>query len=125
MTLKNPVSRRSFLRSSTTLAGTIALGMETPKILAKSAIKKPPRIKVAQVGTTHGHARGKMESLRKLTDYYEVVGIFEPDPEKKKQAMQRNAYKGLHWFESLEQLLNAKDLKAVAVETYNKDLVST
>ena len=125
MTLKNPVSRRSFLRSSTALAGTIALGMETPKILAKSAIKKPPRIKIAQVGTTHGHARGKMESLRKLTDYYEVVGIFEPDPEKKKQAMQRNAYKGLHWFESIEQLLNAKDLKAVAVETYNKDLVPT
>jgi predicted dehydrogenase len=66
-----------------------------------------------------------MESLLKLPEFYEVVGIFEPDPEKKKEAVKRSAYKDLHWFDSLEQLLNAKGLKAVAVETYNKDLVST
>jgi predicted dehydrogenase len=119
------VSRRNFLKSTTALAGGIALGLDKTVVGAQSVIIGSPRIRVAQVGTTHGHASGKMESFRKLADYYEVVGIFEADPEKKKQAMQKNTYKGLHWFESIEQLLNAKDLKAVAVETYNKDLVST
>jgi predicted dehydrogenase len=119
------VSRRNFLKSTTALAGGIALGLEKTVASAKTVISTSPRIRIAQVGTTHGHARGKMESLRKLSDYYEVIGIFEADAQKKEQAMQRDAYKGLHWFESLEQLLNAKDLKAVAVETFNKDLVPT
>lgn len=119
------VSRRNFLKSTTALAGSIALGLEKTVASVKTVTSSSPRIRIAQVGTTHGHASGKMKSFRKLADYYEVVGIFEPDAEKKKQAIQKDTYKGLHWFESLEQLLNAKDLKAVAVETYNKDLVPT
>lgn len=34
-----------------------------------------PRIKIAQIGIGHNHAKGKMASLRKLSDVYEVVGV--------------------------------------------------
>lgn len=114
----NFLSRRNFLKSTAAFTG--VLGVGAPRGLAANS-----KIKIAQIGTTHGHASGKMKTLRKLNDYYEVVGIFEPDPEKKKEATQKSTYKDLHWFDSIEQLLNAKDLKAVAVETYNKDLVPT
>ena len=35
-------------------------------------------IRVAQIGTSHAHASGKMEALRSLPDLYDVVGFAEP-----------------------------------------------
>jgi len=79
---------------------------------------------VGQIGTGHAHARGKMQTLRKLADQYEVVGIVEPDPQKRQAAQEEPAYRGLKWM-TQEQLLNTKGLRAVAVETEMRELTPT
>ena len=122
----NRISRRQFLAESSKIAGAGVLGLAASPVLLKSNIARAAspykRIKIGQVGTAHPHARGKMETLRKLRDLYEVVGIVEPDAKSRKAAEGRRAYKGLKWM-SEEQLLNTKGLKAVAVETSLRNLV--
>ncbi len=109
-----PQTRRTFLRT-TTLASLAAPGF------ARGA--KPGKIRIGQIGTGHGHAAGKMDTIRK-SDEYEVVGIVEPDPERRAQAEKSKTYAGLPWITE-EQLLNTAGLQAVAVETIVKDLVPT
>ena len=122
----NRISRRQFLAEGSKIAGAGVLGLAASPVLLKSNIARAAspykRIKIGQVGTAHPHARGKMETLRKLRDLYEVVGIVEPDAKSRKAAEGRRAYKGLKWM-SEEQLLNTKGLKAVAVETALRNLV--
>ena len=98
-------------------------GLVTPYLISISrASRTPEPIKVGQIGTTHAHADGKMATLRKLSADYEVVGIVEPDPERRRDAKKRSAYRGLKWI-SEEQLLNTPGLQAVAVETGIPELV--
>ena len=100
-------------------------GLVAPYIISISrAARSSERIKVGQIGTTHAHAAGKMATLRKLSADYEVVGIVEPNPERRKDAKKRSAYRGLKWI-SEEQLLNTPGLAAVAVETDIPELVPT
>ena len=35
------------------------------------------KIKIVQYGVTHEHAAGKIASLRKLTDIFEIVGVID------------------------------------------------
>lgn len=117
-------TRRDFLNSSTTacgLAAGAALWMPTP---VSAADNQPKRIKVGQIGTAHGHAAGKMATLRKLKQDYEVVGVVEPDAARRKRAENAAAYRGLPWMSEAE-LLATPGLQAVAVETDIPDLVPT
>jgi predicted dehydrogenase len=98
--------------------GRLASAAETPGHEAKR------RVKVGQIGTAHAHASGKMSTLRKLRDDYEVVGVVEPDAERRQRAESHTAYRGLTWMTE-EQLLGTDGLEAVAVETAVKDLVPT
>lgn len=82
------------------------------------------RVKVGQIGTGHAHAAGKMSTLRKLSDEFEVVGIVEPDPARRAQADKNKAYADLPWMTE-EELLGTPGLQAVAVETTVADLVPT
>jgi predicted dehydrogenase len=84
----------------------------------------PKKIKVGQIGTAHAHASGKMATLRKLTDDYEVVGVVEPDAALREAARQQATYRDLPWMTE-EELLNTPGLQAVAVETAVRDLVPT
>jgi len=124
----NKISRREFLSRSSEIAGAGVLGLAASPVLLKSNIARAAnpdkRIKIGQVGTSHPHARGKMEALRKLGREYEVVGIVEPDWKNRTAAKNRDAYKDLKWMTE-EQLFNTKGLQAVAVETEMCDLVST
>jgi predicted dehydrogenase len=86
------------------------------------AARSSKRIKVGQIGTAHAHAAGKMATLRKLRDDYEVVGIVEPDPARRMKLQNHSAYRGLKWIGE-EQLLNTPGLQAVAVETDIPELV--
>jgi len=83
----------------------------------------PPRIKIGQIGTAHAHAGGKIQSLLRSDDF-EVIGVVEPDPERRRSAEQNSAYQGVQWMTE-EQLLNVDGLQAVAVETEVKDLLDT
>jgi len=114
--------RRKFLG---TAAGAGALAAAVPwlhpYVIAGETPK--PRIKIGQIGTGHEHASGKMQTFRKLSEDYEVVGIVEADPERRKKCENVAAYQGLKWMTE-EELFNTKGLQAVAVEEYVPNLTA-
>jgi predicted dehydrogenase len=116
----NRMARRDFLRQSALGAGVAAAWAAA----ADARDAKPRRIRVAQIGTGHSHAGGKIDALRRLADDYEVVGIAEPDPDRRRAAENSPAYRGLPWMTEA-QLLETPGLKVVAVETEVPQLVPT
>ena len=38
-----------------------------------------PRLRIGQIGTKHAHASGKMQTIRGLSDLFDVVGVVESD----------------------------------------------
>ncbi len=80
------------------------------------------RIKIGQIGVGHAHAAGKMSVFRGSKDF-DIVGVVEPDAKRRAAAEKSGVYKDLKWM-TREQLLNSKGLKAVAVETRVRDLLS-
>ena len=76
-------------------------------------------IHMAQYGTAHGHASGKLRSMQQNPDV-EVVGVFEPNPERRAAAM-AGAFAGLRWFESEAELLGDPSILAVASEGRNDE----
>ena len=64
------IDRRNFL-----------IGSTLPLLM--SAASKP-KIKIAQIGTGHAHASGKMQAVRKYPEIFNVAGIAEPDPKRSK-----------------------------------------
>ena len=82
------------------------------------ALANRPRIRIGQIGLAHPHSLGKLNAIRSLPDTYDLVGVVEPNLSLRKRT------KGVN-FISLDQLMNAKGLEAVAIETRVKDLVTT
>jgi predicted dehydrogenase len=78
-------------------------------------------IKIGQIGTGHEHASGKMDALRGLTEFYEVVGVV---PEENPDWHSPRSYEGVPVMTE-EQLFNTPGLQAVAVETNMPDLAAT
>lgn len=115
----NIFTRRQFLHT-TALASLAAI----PQAGAQDKEgARAAKIRIGQIGTAHAHAAGKMDTMRKSADY-EVVGIVEPDAERRAKAEQSATYQGVPWMTE-EQLLNTPGLQAVAVETGITDLVPT
>lgn len=79
------------------------------------------KIRMAQYGTKHGHARGKLQAMLVNPDV-EVVGVFEPDAEQR-AALQtgEGAFAGVHWFADSAEMLNDKTIVAVASEGNNAE----
>jgi predicted dehydrogenase len=99
-------TRRSFLGSSLALAAGQAFSADTS------------RIRIAQIGTQHAHAGGKMEAIRRFTDLYEVVALANTEDSKSE------LYAGLPRL-GVDELLALPGLKAVTVETRLEDSCST
>ena len=118
------MNRRQFLQNAgqLTAMGYIAASLTNSSKIRAGRVSK--RIKVGQIGTAHAHAAGKMATLRKRSEYYEVVGIAEPNPDRRRKLKNHSAYRGLKWF-SEEQLLDTAGLQAVAVETEIPELLPT
>lgn len=93
-------SRRRFC---TALAGT-----------GVAAFAAPPgeRIRVAMIGTGHGHAASKVKALRVLPEY-EFVGICRPDPD---EPAEGEVFRGVRWL-SLKEVLEDTTIELVAVES--------
>ena len=89
---------------------------------ARVAKAKKPKIKIGQIGTGHAHARGVFAQLKQVTDDFELVGIVENDPARRKAI--GGEYQGVKVITE-EQLLNTKGLQAVVVETEVPDLLPT
>ena len=63
------------------------------------------RVKFAQYGISHAHASGKAPVLMANPDV-EFCGVFEPDVEVRKQRGTGEAYNGVHWYGSREEMLD-------------------
>ena len=59
------------------------------------------RMRVAQVGTRHGHAAGKLRAMLDSSEV-EVVGVYEPDKEQRAAVASAVPWNGIEWFESME-----------------------
>ncbi|MEM7386115.1 MAG: Gfo/Idh/MocA family oxidoreductase [Verrucomicrobiota bacterium] len=109
------MKRRTFISSvGLALAGSAASGEE----------KSGKKIRIGQIGTKHGHAEGKMASMRKLNDLFDVVGLVEEDADLWDRA------KGMRGFRDLARrteadLLGDESVQAVVVETGVDQLVPT
>lgn len=84
------------------------------------------RIRIGQIGMCHEHAAGKITSLRRLTDVFEIVGVVDerPTPSPLFGGGDPTPFEGLPRLTETE-LLAVPGLQAVAVETPNDDLVPT
>ncbi|WP_182864935.1 Gfo/Idh/MocA family protein [Rhodopirellula sp. JC639] len=81
-----------------------------------------PRIRIGQIGTKHAHASGKLAAILKFPETYELVGVVEPDAERRAALSERDPYRGVNWMTEAE-LLSTPGLQAVAVETDIPNLV--
>jgi predicted dehydrogenase len=108
------MNRRQFTKTTALLA---ASGMASTMSAANSK-----KIKIAQIGTAHAHASGKMEAFRKFPKHFEVVGFAESDEKIWETNKNNKVYSGLKRF-TVDELLNIKNLDAVAIETDLPDLL--
>lgn len=111
------VTRRSFL------AGAAAAGVaQCVSRSLRAARPRKEKIKIGQIGTGHAHASGVFAQLKKVTDDFEIVGIVENDPARRKRL--GDTYQGIRLI-SEEQLLATPGLQAAVVETEVQDLLPT
>jgi len=73
---------------------------------------------MAQVGTRHGHAAGKMRAMVAHPGV-ELAGVYEPDGARRRQLEGQAPYSGVSWFDSLDELLGDPSIAAVASEGSN------
>ena len=111
------VDRRKFIQTTSAAAASLSLAASTA-----SAAGGKKKIKIGQIGTGHAHASGVFSQLRQVSEDYEVVGIVENDPDRRKKL--GDSYQDVKLI-SEEQLLNTPGLQAVVVETEVPDLLPT
>lgn len=79
------------------------------------------RIRMAQYGTKHGHAAGKLIAMLQNPNV-EVVGVYEPDQERRAELEKgNNPFRGLRLFRDKGALLDDPSIVAVASEGQNDE----
>jgi predicted dehydrogenase len=78
-------------------------------------------LRLAQYGTKHGHAAGKLLALRR-NPRVELAGVFEPDTARRRELEHAGEpYQGVRWFDDAHQLLDDPGIIAVAAEGRNDE----
>jgi predicted dehydrogenase len=79
------------------------------------------RLRIAQWGTGHGHAAGKLAALR-ASPRVELAGVLEPDVARREE-LERGGwpYQGVRWLARPEDLLGDPQIAAVASESRNHE----
>jgi predicted dehydrogenase len=78
-------------------------------------------IRIAQYGTKHGHAAGKLLALRH-NPRVELAGVFEPDLARRGELEHTGGpYQGLRWFDDAREILEDPTIVAVASEGRNDE----
>jgi predicted dehydrogenase len=77
-------------------------------------------MRIGQIGTKHGHARGKWQALVSNAEV-ETAGIWEPDAEARVAQQSGAGYPGARWCASADELLADKSVSAVAIEGRNSE----
>ena len=115
-------NRRQAFQYGTSAAAAAALNKWPGQARAHRVAEK--KIKAGQIGTRHAHASGKMSTLRKFSDEFEVIGVVEPDDARWAAVKDQPAYRDVPRMTE-EQMLNAPGLALVAVETTVRNLIPT
>jgi predicted dehydrogenase len=78
-------------------------------------------IQIAQYGTKHGHAAGKLAALRR-NQRVNLVGVFEPDRERRQELNHAGEpYQGVRWLDDAREMLEDPGIVAVAAEGCNHE----
>ena len=78
-------------------------------------------IRMAQYGTKHGHASGKLSAMQDSADV-ELVGVYEPDAERRAALEGTDGpFAGVSFLENEEDLLGDDSILAVASEGLNAE----
>lgn len=117
-----PMNRRQFATSAAVVP--LIHAITDTNIWAQQAPPPLKKIRVGQIGTKHAHAIGKLQTARKLSDYFEVVGVVETDAAQLEKVQYTEPFKGLTWM-TTEELLKQSDLQMVLVETEIDQLLPT
>ena len=99
---------------------TLLTGLALAPFAGLLAADAPARIRVAQIGTSHAHASGKMDALRSLPDLYDVVGFAEPIAARQAAAQKAKSFAGLKYLTEAE-ILADPTIQAVVIETTLED----
>ena len=80
-----------------------------------------PPLRMAQYGTKHGHAAGKLQAMLDSPDV-EVAGVYEPDAERRAELEGSDGpFAQTRWFDEEEELLVDRSIIAVASEGKNAE----
>ncbi len=78
-------------------------------------------IRMAQYGTKHGHASGKLRAMQDNSDV-ELVGVYEPDAARRAEAESGDGpYAGVPFFDSEAAMLSDDSIVAIASEGLNAE----
>jgi predicted dehydrogenase len=78
-------------------------------------------LRLAQYGTKHGHAAGKLLALRR-NPRVELAGVFEPDPARRRALEHAGEpYAGVRWFDDPRDMLDDPGIVGVAAEGRNDE----
>ena len=77
-------------------------------------------IRIAQLGTKHGHALGKWRALMASPDVV-ATGVWEPDAATRAAEQARGAYEDARWHASADEILADETIAAVAIEGRNDE----
>ena len=80
------------------------------------------KIRMAQYGTKHGHASGKLQAMQ-VNDDVEIAGVFEPDLQQRATLEKSGgaAFEGVHWFDDEREMLEDESIAAIASEGLNAE----
>ncbi len=99
---------------------TLLTGLAMAPFAGLLAAEGQPRLRVAQIGTSHAHAAGKMDALRSLPDLYEVVGYAEPIASRQAAAQTAKSFAGLKYLTEAE-ILADPSIRVIVIETTLED----
>lgn len=122
------MKRRSFLKK-TAIANMGMIAVPTLLASGKIPVKshyKQERIKIGQIGICHSHAPGRLNTLKKMSDIYEIVGVVDDRDTAgaRVEGYNLKPYEGLKWMTE-EELFRTPGLQAVLVTASNTGLVPT
>lgn len=80
-------------------------------------------MKVAQVGTKHGHAAGVYQVMLEHPDV-DVVGCFEPDADRRAFCESSGQWDDAIWLDSFDDILDNPEIVAVASEGANREALA-
>jgi len=78
------------------------------------------RIRMAQHGTKHGHAAGKLHAMLENPDV-EFVGVYEPDAARREALRTDRHWQGVRWFSDAQDMLGDPSIAAIASEGRNDE----